>query len=106
MDMSKNVADLNMKLKMEIGALRGENEGLAKKHDEVIKEIKTLEDQIQAANRNLRQKDSDVQESQFKILKLNDEIDRLKKLVETSQEEARRQSSNENEAKIENTQLK
>ena len=39
----------------------------------------------QAANRNLRQKDSDVQESQFKILKLNDEIDRLKKLVETSQ---------------------
>ena len=47
MDMSKNVGDLNMKLKMEIGALRGENEGLAKKHDEVIKEIKTLEDQIQ-----------------------------------------------------------
>ena len=54
MDMSKNVGDLNMKLKMEIGALRGENEGLAKKHDEVIKEIKTLEDQIQVKYNTLQ----------------------------------------------------
>ena len=47
MDMSKNVGDLNMKLKMEIGALRGENEGLNKKNDEIRREIAMLEDQIQ-----------------------------------------------------------
>ena len=49
LDVSKNVGDLNMKLKMEIGALRGENEGLIKKNDDIKKEIISLEDQIQAA---------------------------------------------------------
>ena len=47
MDMSKNVGDLNMKLKMEIGALKGENEGLNKKNDEIRREISALESQIQ-----------------------------------------------------------
>ena len=47
LDVSKNVGDLNMKLKMEIGALRGENEGLIKKNDDIKKEIISLEDQIQ-----------------------------------------------------------
>ena len=50
LDLSKNVGDLNMKLKMEIGALRGENEGLQKKNDEIRKEISDLEDQIQVWN--------------------------------------------------------
>ena len=47
LDVSKNVGDLNMKLKMEIGALRGENEGLLKKNDETRQEIALLEGQIQ-----------------------------------------------------------
>ena len=47
LDVSKNVGDLNMKLKMEIGALRGENDGLIKKNDEIRNEIILLEDQIQ-----------------------------------------------------------
>ena len=47
LDVSKNVGDLNMKLKMEIGALRGENEGLIKKNDQIKSEIISLEDQIQ-----------------------------------------------------------
>ena len=47
LDVSKNVGDLNMKLKMEIGALRGENEGLIKKNDDIKNEIISLEDQIQ-----------------------------------------------------------
>ena len=51
LDLSKNVGDLNMKLKMEIGALRGENEGLQKKNDEVRKEIGDLEDQIQVRSK-------------------------------------------------------
>ena len=46
-DMSRNVGDLNMKLKMEIGALRGENEGLVKRNEEIRREIGSLEDQIQ-----------------------------------------------------------
>ena len=47
LDVSKNVGDLNMKLKMEIGALRGENEVLLKKNDEINQEISSLEAQIQ-----------------------------------------------------------
>ena len=47
LDVSKNVGDLNMKLKMEIGALRGENEGLLKKNDETRQEIVALEGEIQ-----------------------------------------------------------
>ena len=47
LDVSKNVGDLNMKLKMEIGALRGENEGLLKKNDDITQEVKSLEAEIQ-----------------------------------------------------------
>ena len=43
----KSVGDLNMKLKLEIGALRGENEGLQKKNDEVVRQVNELENQIQ-----------------------------------------------------------
>ena len=46
-DMSKNVGDLNMKLKMEIGALRSENEGLLKKNDDIRGEVTELDNQIQ-----------------------------------------------------------
>merc|ERR1711988_573231 len=95
-----------MKLKMEIGALRGENEGLIKKNDDIKKEIISLEDQIQNANRSLRQKDGEVQETHTKITFLTEEVSRLKKQVESSQEKARRQSNVENETKIENAQLK
>ena len=51
MDMNKSVGDLNMKLKMEIGALRGENEGLVKKNEETRREIGALEEQIQVSPR-------------------------------------------------------
>ena len=43
----KSVGDLNMKLKLEIGALRGENEGLNKKNDEVVRQLNDLENQLQ-----------------------------------------------------------
>ena len=43
----KSVGDLNMKLKLEIGALRGENEGLQKKNEEVARQVADLENQIQ-----------------------------------------------------------
>ena len=35
------------KLKLEIGALRGENEGLQKKNDEVVRQLNDLDNQIQ-----------------------------------------------------------
>ena len=50
LDMNKNVGDLNMKLKLEIGTLKGENEGLIKKNDEIRREIGMLEDQIQVCH--------------------------------------------------------
>ena len=47
MEAGKSVGDLNMKLKLEIGALRGENEGLQKKNEEVVRQLNDLENQIQ-----------------------------------------------------------
>ena len=47
MEVGKSVGDLNMKLKLEIGALRGENEGLQRKNDEVVRQVNELENQIQ-----------------------------------------------------------
>ena len=47
MDSGKSLGDLNMKLKLEIGALRGENEGLQKKNEEVARQVVDLENQIQ-----------------------------------------------------------
>ena len=49
MEMNKNAGDLNMKLKMEIGALRGENEGLVRRSEETRREIGALEEQIQVS---------------------------------------------------------
>jgi len=106
MDMSKNVGDLNMKLKMEIGALRGENEGLQKKNEEIRGEVTDLDNQIQNASRTLRQKDTEVQQSQAKIGNLNQELARLRKQLESVQEEAKKQSFAESETKVENAQLK
>ena len=47
LEAGKSVGDLNMKLKLEIGALRGENEGLQKKNDEVVRQLNDLDNQIQ-----------------------------------------------------------
>ena len=47
LEAGKSVGDLNMKLKLEIGALRGENEGLQKKNEEVARQVVDLENQIQ-----------------------------------------------------------
>ena len=47
LDSGKSLNDLNMKLKLEIGALRGENEGLQKKNEEVARQVVDLENQIQ-----------------------------------------------------------
>lgn len=105
-DMSKNVGDLNMKLKMEIGALRSENEGLLKKNDDIRGEVTELDNQIQNASRTLRQKDSEVQQSQSRIENLSQELAKLRKQLETAQEEAKRQSFAESETKVENAQLK
>merc|ERR1711874_49684 len=101
-DMSKNVGDLNMKLKMEIGALRSENEGLLKKNEDIRSEVSELDNQIQNASRSLRQKDSEVQQSQSRVETLNQELARLRKQLESTQEEAKRQSFAESEIKVEN----
>ena len=50
-DLSKNVGDLNMKLKMEVGALRSENEGLLRSNEAVRNQILDLEDKIQVRSK-------------------------------------------------------
>merc|ERR550532_1198406 len=81
----KSVGDLNMKLKLEIGALRGENEGLQKKNDEVVRQVNELENQIQVTGRNLRAKDGELQANQAKVDSLSEEAARLKRQLDSAQ---------------------
>ena len=46
-DLGKGLGDLNMKLKMEVGALKGENEGLHKRNAEIQRQVSDLDNQIQ-----------------------------------------------------------
>ena len=46
-DLNKSVGDLNIKLKLELGALRGENEGLQKKNEQIRQEMMAMDNQIQ-----------------------------------------------------------
>merc|ERR550532_1671357 len=102
----KSVGDLNMKLKLEIGALRGENEGLQKKNNEVVRQLNDLDNQIQATGRNVRAKDGELAASQAKVDALTEEAARLKRQLDSAQEAAKKQSSSESEVKVENAQLK
>merc|ERR1719494_453585 len=106
LDSGKSLGDLNMKLKLEIGALRGENEGLQKKNGEVARQVVDLENQIQATGRNLRAKDGELQANQAKVSALTEEAAKLKRQLESSQEASKKQSAAESEVKVENAQLK
>merc|ERR1719507_2697740 len=124
LEAAKSVGDLNMKLKLEIGALRGENEGLQKKNDEVVRQLNDLDNQIQATGRNVRAKDGELAASQAKVDSLSEEAARLKRQLDSAQttnlaghtwvsppwvsptEGAKKQSSSESEVKVENAQLK
>jgi hypothetical protein len=46
-DLSKNVGDLNMRLKLEIGALKGENEDLARRNELSRTELRQLQEKMQ-----------------------------------------------------------
>ena len=52
--MSKNVGDLNLKLKMEIGALKSENEGLVRKNEEIRAQVTDIETKIQVSHCGFR----------------------------------------------------
>merc|ERR1719270_3032164 len=92
LDSGTSLGDLNMKLKLEIGALRGENEGLQKKNEEVARQVVDLENELQA--------------NQAKVSALTEEAAKLKRQLESSQEAAKKQSAAESEVKVENAQLK
>merc|ERR1719237_1778043 len=124
LEAGKSVGDLNMKLKLEIGALRGENEGLNKKNDEVVRQLNDLENQLQVTGRNVRAKDGELAASQAKVDALSEEAARLKRQLDSAQasnlpahtwvsppwvsptEAAKKQSSSESEVTVENAQLK
>merc|ERR1711974_219565 len=106
LEAGKSVGDLNMKLKLEIGALRGENEGLQKKNEEVVRQLNDLENQIQVTGRNVRAKDGELAASQAKVDALTEEAARLKRQLDSAQEAAKKQSSYVSEVKVENAQLK
>jgi hypothetical protein len=47
--MSRTVGDLNMKLKMEMGALREDKEELARRNEQIRAELRQLEGQLQVS---------------------------------------------------------
>lgn len=105
-DMSKAVGDLNMKLKMEIGALKEDKEDLAKRNDQIRGQLRQLEEQLQLVNRELREKEEEAAESTEMAKRLAEETKGYSLQIQRLQEEARHQSGGEDEAKVQIARLK
>jgi chromosome segregation ATPase len=104
--MSKNVSDLNMKLKMQIGDYRLENEKLLKDNDQMNAKANSWEHQLQAANRSIRENEDLVREKVQQIESLTEEAMQMKTQILTFQEDAKSRMSSDSDLKKENVKFK
>ena len=105
-DMSKNLADLNMKQKLEIGNLRSENEKLMKANHDISREKADVNDKLVQAKVSLREAETELKASQSKLSDTCDSTAKLKERVEPLQLEVQRLQRTEGELKVEITKLR
>ena len=105
-DMSKNLADLNMKQKLEIGNLRSENEKLMKANHDISREKAEVNDKLVQAKVSLREAETELKASQSKLSDTCDSTAKLKERVEPLQLEVQRLQRTEGELKVEITKLR
>ena len=105
-DVARNMADMNMKLKLEIGNLRSENEKLMKANHDVSKEKADVSDKLLQAKVTLREAESELKSEKAKLVETSDVGSKLKERLEPLQLEVQRLQRTEGELKVEITKLR
>ncbi len=99
-NVTKNLGDLNMKLKMEIGQLRSENDKLSKANTELTKEKGEVGDKLVGTKASLRDHEAEMKSIKSKLTESTESCTNLKNLLEATQAELKRAKDSEMEAKI------
>ena len=105
-DTRNNMGDLNMKLKLEIGNLRSENDKLLKTNEAMVKEKSELNDKILANKVALKNAQDEFKQASSKLSESGESCRNLKNLLEASQTELSKFKNAEGEMKVEITRLR
>ena len=95
-DVTKNMGDLNLKLKMEVGQVKFENEKLSKEREDVGNKLVSTKS-------TLRQTESDLKSCKSKLSEATESCTNLKNLLEATQIELKKAKDAEMSAKMEVT---
>ncbi len=95
-----------MKLKMEIGQFRAENDKLLKANAVLVKEKTEISDKLVGVKATLRDQDAELKSTKSKLTELNESCTNLKNLLEATQADMKKAKDSEMEAKIQVTQTK
>lgn len=95
-DVSKSIGDLNLKLKMELGATKAENESIAKEKDKISNVLITTKSHLKEVEQELKSTKTKFSESSESCIN-------LKNLLEATQSELKKARAGEMAAKLEVT---
>ena len=95
-DVSKSIGDLNLKLKMELGATKAENESITKEKDKISNVLITTK-------AHLKEMEQELKSTKTKFSESSESCTNLKNLLEATQSELKKARAAESTAKLEVT---
>ena len=95
-EVTKSMGDLNLKLKMELGQVKIENEKVSKERDDLHNKLVTTKS-------TLREAENDLKTTKSKLSEATESCTNLKNLLEATQVEMKKAKDSEMEAKMEVT---
>ena len=105
-DTRNNMGDLNLKLKLEMGNLRAENDKLLKAKEETAKEKSEMDEKLLASKVSLNHAQTELKQTNTKLSESSESCRNMKNLLEASQGELTKFKNAEGEMKIEITRLR
>merc|ERR1712173_357524 len=96
-DTRNNMGDLNMKLKLEMGNLRSENDKLLKSKDEMAKEKSEVNEKFISTKLLLKKAQDELKQTNSKLSESGESCRNLKNLLEASQTELTKYKNAEGE---------
>ena len=95
-DVSKSIGDLNLKLKMELGATKAENESITKEKDKISNVLITTK-------AHLKEMEQELKSTKTKFSESSESCTNLKNLLEATQSELKKARAAESTARLEVT---
>jgi DNA repair exonuclease SbcCD ATPase subunit len=100
------MGDFNMKLKLEMGNLRAENDKLLKSKDEIVKEKSEMNEKFISNKLSMKNAQDELKVTNSKLSESGESCRNLKNLLEASQTELTKYKNAEADMKIEITRLR